>query len=109
MCVNRSGNAPAIRTVSAGSTGRGVGPTVAGRITLRGDTDFTHTAQLDGWTKPGSTLFWGWMLIPKCGVGRVLVGAILAAFGALPSMNFDRAAKPPERVKEQIVVPKRVI
>ena len=45
-------------------TGRALAP-VAGRITLRGDTDFTHTAQLDGWDEAGPDFILGMEGHPK--------------------------------------------
>jgi hypothetical protein len=52
--VNRSGNASSHQdSVSWINRAVALVRPVAGRITLRGDTDFTHTAQLDGWDQEG--------------------------------------------------------
>ena len=44
---------------------------VAGRVTMRGDTDFTHTAQLDRWDEQGTQFILGIDAQPEVGgVGR---------------------------------------
>jgi hypothetical protein len=42
----------------------GFGPH-AGEITLRGETDFTLSAELDRWDSQGIKFIFGWMLILK--------------------------------------------
>jgi hypothetical protein len=81
---------------------------VAGRVTVRGDTDLTHTAQLDRWNEQGTRLILGFDANPK------LVG--LAE--ALPASAWQRLERRPQykilteprrkgvRYKEQIVVEK---
>jgi hypothetical protein len=52
--VNRPGNAVSHQdSVSWINRAVALVKPAAGRITLRGDTDFTHTAQLDGWDQDG--------------------------------------------------------
>ena len=38
---------------------------VASTVTIRGDTDFTHTAQLDRWAAQGRFSSWAWTRIPR--------------------------------------------
>ena len=38
---------------------------LAGQITLRGDTDFTLSAELDRWDEQGVKFISGWMLMPR--------------------------------------------
>ena len=64
--VNRPGNA-ASHSGSVEWIDRAVelvGP-VAGRVTIRGDTDFTHTAQLDRWDRAGRFFILGMDAHPK--------------------------------------------
>lgn len=81
---------------------------VAGRITLRGDTDFTHTAQLDRWDRSGIFFIMGMDAHPK------VVGSA-EALSERSWTPLERLAKyeilteprqRPDRVKEQIVVQK---
>jgi hypothetical protein len=81
---------------------------VATRVTIRGDTDFTHTAQLDRWNEQGTRFILGFDAHPK------LVG--LAE--AVPARAWQRLERVPKykilteprakgvRYKEQIVVQK---
>jgi hypothetical protein len=81
---------------------------VAGRITLRGDTDFSHTAQLDRWDKQGTKFILGLDAHPK-------VVQWAEALSERSWRRLERLAKYEilteprsrrERVKEQIVVEK---
>jgi hypothetical protein len=107
--VNRSGNA-----VSHQDSVRWINRAVAlvrpaaGRITLRGDTDFSHTAQLDGWDQEGLQFILGLDAHPK--VVR-LAGALSERswrpLERLPKYEIrTEPRRRPERVKEQIVVQK---
>lgn len=64
--VNRPGNA-ASHQDSVGWINRAIElvKPVAGRITLRGDTDFIHTAQLDRWDADGLFFIMGMDAQPK--------------------------------------------
>ena len=81
---------------------------VAGRVTVRGDTDFTHTAQLDRWNEQGTRFILGFDAHPK----------LVALAEALPASAWQRLERLPKykilteprakgvRYKEQIVVEK---
>jgi hypothetical protein len=107
--VNRSGNAASHQdSVSWINRAVALVRPVAGRITLRGDTDFTHTAQLDGWDEEGVQFILGLDAHPKV-VG--LAGALSErSWRPLEPLPKDEIlAEPrrrPERVKERIVVRK---
>ena len=81
---------------------------VAGRITLRGDTDFTHTAQLDRWDQQGIFFILGMDAHPK--VVQLAQGLSEQAWRALERLpKYEILTEPrrrPDRVKEQIVVQK---
>ena len=64
--VNRPGNA-ASHSQSVAWIDRAIGwvSQVAGRVTVRGDTDFTHTAQLDRWNEQGVRFILGIDANPK--------------------------------------------
>jgi hypothetical protein len=64
--VNRPGNV-ARHSESVGWIDRAIGLVgqVAGRVTVRGDTDFTHTAQLDRWNEQGARFILGFDAHPK--------------------------------------------
>jgi hypothetical protein len=105
--VNRPGNATSQQD-SVGWIDRAVAlvKPVAGRITLRGDTDFSHTAQLDRWDDQGLNFILGLDAHPK----------VVQWAGALSERSwrplerlpkYEILTEPrrrPERVKEQIVV-----
>jgi len=107
--VNRPGNAAshsqsvawidrAIRLVSQ----------VAGRVTVRGDTDFTHTAQLDRWNEQGVRFILGFDANPKL---VALAEAVApSAWQRLERLPKYRVLTEPRtkgvRYKEQIVVEK---
>jgi hypothetical protein len=79
---------------------------VAGRVTLRGDTDFTHTAQLDRWDEAGVGFILGMDAHPK--VVRLAEGLSEQSWRALERLpKYEILTEPrrrPDRVKEQIVV-----
>jgi hypothetical protein len=81
---------------------------VAGRITLRGDTDFTHTAQLDRWDQKGIFFILGMDAHPK--VVQLAQGLSERSWRALERLpKYEILTEPrrrPNRVKEQIVVQK---
>jgi Transposase DDE domain group 1 len=107
--VNRSGNAVSHQdSVSWINQAVALVRPVAGRITLRGDTDFTHTAQLDGWDEAGLQFILGLDAHPK--VVR-LAGALSERswrpLERLPKYEIlTEPRRRPERVKERIVVQK---
>lgn len=81
---------------------------VAGRITLRGDTDFTHTAQLDRWDEGGTFFILGLDAHPKAvGLAEGLSEQSWQAFERMPKYEIlTEARRRLERVKEAIVVEK---
>jgi len=81
---------------------------VAGRITLRGDTDFSHTAQLDRWDDGGIAFILGLDAHPKVvGLAECLSESSWRLLERLPKYEIlTEPRRRPERVKEQIVVQK---
>ena len=81
---------------------------VAGRITLRGDTDFSHTAQLDRWDQGGIFFILGLDAHPKAvQLAEDLGEQSWRALERLPKYEIlTEPRQRPERVKEQIVVQK---
>jgi hypothetical protein len=81
---------------------------VAGRITLRGDTDFTHTAQLDRWDQAGIFFILGLDAHPKAvQLAEALSEQSWRPLERLPKYEIlTEPRRRPERVKEQIVVQK---
>ena len=81
---------------------------VAGRITLRGDTDFTHTAQLDRWDQAGIFFILGMDAHPKA--VQLAEGLSEQSWRALERLpKYEILTEPrrrPQRVKEQMVVQK---
>jgi hypothetical protein len=81
---------------------------VAGQITLRGDTDFTHTAQLDRWDEQGTQFILGLDAHPKA--VKLAEGLSERSWRALERLpQYEILTEPRsrrERVKEQIVVEK---
>ena len=79
---------------------------VAGRITLRGDTDFTHTAQLDRWDEEGVFFILGMDAHVKVvELAQALSEQSWRPLERLP--KYEILTEPrhrPQRVKEQIVV-----
>jgi hypothetical protein len=105
--VNRPGNAPS-QSGSVEWIDRAVAlvKQVAGSVTIRGDTDFSHTQQLDRWDGEGTKFILGIDAHPK------LVG-LAEALGTLAWKPFEREPKyeiltepRPKafRYKEQVVV-----
>ena len=80
----------------------------AGRITLRGDTDFTHTAQLDRWDESGIGFILGLDAHPKAvGLAEGLSERSWRALERLPKYEIlTEPRRRPERIKEAIVVQK---
>ena len=81
---------------------------VAGKITLRGDTDFTHTAQLDRWDERGVCFILGMDAHPKAvQLAESLSEQSWRALERLPKYEvLTEPRRRPDRVKEQIVVQK---
>jgi len=81
---------------------------VAGRITLRGDTDFTHTAQLDRWDQSGMLFILGMDAHPKVvQLAEALSERSWRPLERLPKYEIlTEPRRRPDRVKEQIVVQK---
>ena len=81
---------------------------VAGQITLRGDTDFTHTAHLDRWDDQGLKFILGMDAHPK--VVKLAEAISERSWRALERLpKYEILTEPRgrrERVKEQIVVQK---
>jgi len=107
--VNRSGNAASHQdSVSWINRAVALVRPVAGRITLRGDTDFTHTGQLDGWDQDGLLFILGMDAHPKA--VQLAEGLSERSWRPLERLpKYEILTEPrrgPERVKEQIVVQK---
>ena len=104
--VNRPGNAPSHED-SVRWIDRAIAllKPVAGRITLRGDTDFTHTGQLDRWDEAGVKFILGLDAHPK--VVKLAEALPAAAWHKLERLpKYEILTEPrqrPEKVKEQIV------
>lgn len=81
---------------------------VAGRITLRGDTDFSHTAQLDRWDERNINFILGLDAHPKVvALAEELSERSWRRLERLPKYEIlTEPRRRPERVKEQIVVQK---
>jgi hypothetical protein len=81
---------------------------VAGQITLRGDTDFTHTAQLDRWDEQGIKFILGLDAHPKAvALAQGLSERSWRPLERLPKYEIlTEPRRRRERVKEQIVVQK---
>ena len=77
----------------------------AGQITLRGDTDFTHTAQLDRWDQEGIKFILGMDAHEKVvGLAQALPESAWRKLERLPQYQIrTRPRRRPEKVKEQIV------
>ena len=107
--VNRSGNAASHQdSVSWINRAVALVRPVAGRITLRGDTDFTHTGQLDGWDQDGLLFILGMDAHPKA--VQLAEGLSERSWRPLERLpKYEILTEPRrgrERVKEQIVVQK---
>jgi len=105
--VNRPGNAAsesgsvewidrAVKLVSA----------VAGSVTIRGDTAFSHTAQLDRWDEAGHKFILGIDAHPKLvGLAEALENKAWQPFERLPKYEILTEPRPKAfRYKEQVVV-----
>jgi hypothetical protein len=107
--VNRPGNAPSHQD-SVPWIDRAIElvKPVAGRITLRGDTDFTHTAQLDRWDQAGIFFILGLDAHPKAvGLAEGLSEPSWRPLERLPKYEIlTEPRRRPERIKEAIVVEK---
>lgn len=78
---------------------------VAGRITVRGDTDFTHTAKLDEWDREGVKFVLGMDAHPKVvKLAAALPAGAWRKLERLPKYEIATAPRQkPPRVKDQIV------
>ncbi len=107
--VNRPGNV-ASHQDSVEWIDRAIGlvQPVAGRITLRGDTDFSNTAQLDRWDAQGVQFILGLDAHSKVvGLAEDLSERSWQVLERLPQYEIlTEPRRRPERVKEQIVVQK---
>lgn len=107
--VNRPGNAPSHQD-SVQWIDRAVALVrpVAGRVTLRGDTAFTHTGQLDRWDDEGLGFVLGMSAHPKVvRLAEELSETCWRPLERLPRYEIRTEARGRrERVKEQIVVQK---
>ncbi len=107
--VNRPGNA-ASHSESVAWIDRAIGlvSQVAGRVTVRGDTDFSHTAQLDRWNEQGARFILGFDANPK--LVALAEGLAPSAWQRLERMPKYKILSEPRakgvRYKEQIVVEK---
>ena len=107
--VNRPGNV-ASHSQSVAWIDRAIGlvSQVAERVTVRGDTDFTHTAQLDRWNEQGVRFILGFDANPKLVALAEGLGA--SAWQRLERLpNYKILTEPRTkgvRYKEQIVVEK---
>jgi len=79
---------------------------VAGRVTIRGDTDFTHTEQLDRWDDAGRKFILGFDANPKLvGLAEALEKQAWKAFERLPKYEILTEPRPKAfRYKEQVVL-----
>jgi len=79
---------------------------VAGSVTIRGDTDFTHTEQLDRWDDAGRKFILGFDANPKLvGLAEALEKAAWKPFERLPQYEILTEPRPKAfRYKEQVVV-----
>ena len=107
--VNRPDNA-ASHSESVAWIDRAIGlvSPVSGRVTVRGDTDFSHTAQLDPWNEQGVRFILGFDANPK--LVALAEGLAPSAWQRLERMPKYKILTEPRakgvRYKEQIVVEK---
>lgn len=105
--VNRPGNATSqsgsVEWIDRAITLVG---SVAQRVTVRGDTDFTHTAQLDRWNEQGTRFILGFDANPKLvGLAEALPASAWQRLERLPKYHILSEPRPKAvRYKEQIVV-----
>jgi hypothetical protein len=78
---------------------------VAGSVTIRGDTDFTHTAQLDRWAEAGRKFILGFDANPKLvGLAEGLEKQAWKPLERLPKYEILTEPRPKAfRYKEQVV------
>jgi hypothetical protein len=81
---------------------------VAGTVTIRGDTDFTHTAHLDRWDEAGRRFILGMDAHPKVvGLAEALPASAWKRLERLPKYEIlTEARRKAIRHKEQIVIEK---
>ena len=81
---------------------------VAGTVTIRGDTDFTHTAQLDRWDQAGRLFILGMDAHPKVvQLAEELAASAWKPLERLPKYEIlSEPRKKAFRFKEQIVIEK---
>ena len=105
--VNRPGNA-ASHSGSVEWIDRAVGlvSQVAGRVTIRGDTDFTHTEHLDRWDEAGHKFILGFDANPKLvGLAEALEKQAWKPLERLAKYEVLTEPRPKAfRYKEQVVV-----
>ena len=81
---------------------------VAGTVTIRGDTDFTHTEYLDGWEEQGRKFILGFDAHPK--LVQLAEGLAASAWQRLERLpKYEILTEPRQkafRYKEQIVIEK---
>jgi len=79
---------------------------VAERVTIRGDTDFTHTEHLDRWDEAGRKFILGFDANPKLvGLAEALETQAWKPFKRLPKYEILTEPRPKAfRYKEQVVV-----
>jgi len=79
---------------------------VAGSVTIRGDTDFTHTEQLDRWNDAGRKFILGFDANPKLvGLAQALGKQAWKPLERLPKYEILTEPRPKAfRYKEQVVV-----
>jgi len=76
-------------------------------VTVRGDTDFTHTAQLDRGTNKARVSFWDSMRTRNWWIGRSAAASAWQRLARLPKYRIlTEPRHKPFRYKEQIVVEK---
>jgi hypothetical protein len=105
--VNRPGNASS-QSGSVEWIDRAVAlvSQVAGSVTIRGDTDFSHTEQLDRWDKEGTQFILGMDANPKLvGLAQGLEKQAWKAFEREPKYEILTEPRPKAfRYKEQVVI-----
>ena len=110
--VNRPGNA-ASQTGSVEWIDRAVTlvKEVAGSVTIRGDTDFSHTEQLDRWDTEGQRFILGIDAHPKLvGLAEALENKAWKAFERQPKYEILTEPRPKAfRYKEQVVVEREFV
>lgn len=81
---------------------------VAGAVTIRGDTDFTHTAHLDRWDQAGRRFVLGMDAHPKVvGLAQALPASAWKRLERLPKYEILTEPRQKDiRYKEQIVIEK---